>query len=529
MKMGADLNHSPEEMQREKNYGGDYTFLILADYIAALAGDKTKINRYQQTIAANGKQGFYQGSQQEFALFFTDTVRLNRNLTLTAGLRWEGQKNPQFDGNPKYPLNGPIPNDWKMWQPRLGFVYDIGGRGRSVVRVSAGLFDSRSPAYLMHRIGTDNGINTVFLDSNVDKSVLNFLTVPNALTSLPSTLKDAGNNSVYAFAPTFRNPRSGQVSVAFEQQLDRDTKVTIGYTRNSSWPLQRRLDRNLYPPVVLPNGLPVYPSQDAAGNVVPASGFNATTGLPIFTTATGATVAAKITRPDPTIGQFNVNESIGHSTYDGGYVSLQRMMSHHLQFGVNYTYAKSRDDDSNERDYNRQYELNTYNLKADAAYSKNDIRHNANFNVLYEIGRGFSVSTLLLARTGSPGRYVLGSDIQNDGNKDNDRPIINGQVVSRDSVRLPGFFDWDLRLTKEFKLTEGKRLVFTAEGFNLTRASNKTFNGDGDSVFGKPQASINPNTGFAYANNSAGIPSNAPGTDRFGGPRQAQLGLRFIF
>src|SRR5262249_5676341 len=126
-------------------------------------------------------------------------------------------------------------------------------------------------------------------------------------------------------------------------------------------------------------------------------------------------------------------------------------------------------------------------------------------------------------------RYVLGTDLQNDGNKDNDRPIINGYVASRDSVRLPNFFDWDVRLLKEFRIGESARLGFSIEGFNLTRASNKSFNGDGDSLFGTPQTSINPATGFAYANSTAGIPTFAPGTDRFGGPRQAQLGLRLTF
>jgi hypothetical protein len=72
-------------------------------------------------------------------------------------------------------------------------------------------------------------------------------------------------------------------------------------------------------------------------------------------------------------------------------------------------------------------------------------------------------------------------------------------------------------------------MQFSIEGYNLTRASNKTFNGDGDSVFGKPTAAANPNTGFFYTSNTAGIPTEAPGTDRFGGARQAQVGVRVIF
>ena len=67
------------------------------------------------------------------------------------------------------------------------------------------------------------------------------------------------------------------------------------------------------------------------------------------------------------------------------------------------------------------------------------------------------------------------------------------------------------------------------EGFNLTRSTNKTFNGDGETTFGAATATVNPITGLPFANNTALIPTFAPGTDRFGGPRQAQMGVRLVF
>ena len=204
-------------------------------------------------------------------------------------------------------------------------------------------------------------------------------------------------------------------------------------------------------------------------------------------------------------------------------------MSHRLQFGFNYTYAFNRDDDSNERDFNRQTTLNTFNMKSDASYSKNDIRNSGNINALYSLGKGFTISTLFFARTGTPVKPVVGSNSQNDGNSVNDRPVINGLVAARDAFRQPGMFDWDMRILKEFKLTETMHLDLSIEGFNLTRSSNKTFNGDGETLFGKPQATVNPRTGLPFANNNATIPTFAPGTDRFGGPRQGQIGLRLIF
>src|SRR5436190_7424926 len=84
LKLGVDFNISPEEQLREANYSGLYLFKNLADYLAALAGDKTKISRYQQSIAANGTQGSYKGTQQDHAAFVTDTMKLRKDLTVTA-------------------------------------------------------------------------------------------------------------------------------------------------------------------------------------------------------------------------------------------------------------------------------------------------------------------------------------------------------------------------------------------------------------------------------------------------------------
>ena len=149
-----------------------------------------------------------------------------------------------------------------------------------------------------------------------------------------------------------------------------------------------------------------------------------------------------------------MNKSVGHSSYNGFSMSIQRRMSRRLQFGINFTHAFNRDDDSNERDFNRQTALNTYNLKLDSAWSKNDIRNNGNINLLYDLGRGFTISTLFLAHTGYPVKAVLGADLQNDGNSVNDVPVINGVIAYRNTFRQPGFLDWDLRLLKEFKIGE---------------------------------------------------------------------------
>ncbi|MEP7274090.1 MAG: hypothetical protein ABI882_21510, partial [Acidobacteriota bacterium] len=233
-------------------------------------------------------------------------------------------------------------------------------------------------------------------------------------------------------------------------------------------------------------------------------------------------------RPNPNIGIFSINESSAHSRYDALVVSLQRRFARRYQIGVNYTLADNRDDDSNERNFSRETVLNPRDLKAEAGPSKQDIRHNFNLNGLVDLGAGFTVSAIVITRSWFPLTPVIGDDIQNDGNTDNDRAVINGRVAARNSLRQPRFFNLDLRVLKSFSLGETRRLALTAELFNVTRSSNKNFGVDGISIYGNAGNSL-PGVTVPTTFPLPGEPFTAPSTARFGGPRQLQLGARFVF
>ena len=525
VRTGVDFNVNPEEQRREYNLAGAYTYATLADFQVG------KIQQYQQTMFAPGYDGFMRATQSEIAVFLQDQMRPRHDLNITLGVRWEGQFEPSPDRpNPAYPVTKQIPNDLKQFQPRFSLAWNVGGKDSSVVRVGAGLFSARTPGYLLSRAFSTNGTNAYVLDSAVDPNILKFITYPNIFTTLPPGVKFI--NSLYAFDPTFKNPQSAQFSASFEQKLDRSTKVIVGYVHQNTWHLQRRIDENLFPPVVLSNGLPVYPAYDSTGKLVYPSSFNTTSNTPVFTdSATGKTFTPAVARIDPSIGQVNINQSTAVARYDGLQINVERRLSHRLQFTFNYTYSVNKDNDSNERDFNRQTALNTYDFRSNWSYSKQDIRHTGNLQVLYDLPAGFTWSTLLLAHTGIPYTAIVGSDTQNDGNTVNDRTIINGKVSDRFGFRQPGFFDWDMRLLKTFRLGERARVMISAEGFNLTRSTNKGFGNNGESKSGKPTAGgvPNPMTGQPFANNSFSIPTASPSTDRFGGPRQVQLGARFVF
>ena len=81
----------------------------------------------RSTTAAVRELGFYVDAK----------LPVTKKLTVTAGLRWDGQWNPQpSHPNPAIAQTTYIPNDLSQWQPRLGIAWNPASN--TVVRLSAG-------------------------------------------------------------------------------------------------------------------------------------------------------------------------------------------------------------------------------------------------------------------------------------------------------------------------------------------------------------------------------------------------------
>lgn len=478
-KLGVDVNVSPQFQNRAQQFQGVYNFVSLAAYLSRT------IQRFQQAIPVTPDAGGYRGTQQEVAVFFTDQWQVKRNLQVTGGLRWEAQRNPQPpQPNPRFPQTAVVPNDLAMWQPRLGLTWKPRSSDRGVLRLSSGIFTARTPATIFSRVFHDNGINVIGVDSNVSRNVLTLLPFLGAFTSVPQGVAGIVPR-IFGMESGFRNPRSFQFSASWEQEIVKNWSASIGYLRNSTWNLHRMLDRNLFPPAYDATGLPVFP----------------------------------VNRPDPSIGILQINESSAHSSYDGLLLTVRRRMTNRVSLQSSYTFAVTHDDDSNERDFSRNLVLDPYNLKTQRGYSKQDIRHNAVISGVVALPWGVTFSSILQARSGLPYTAIVGADLQRDGNIANDRAIINGRVVPRNSFRQPAFFNWDTRLLRDFRVNDTARITLSFEAFNITKATNKNFGPDQESVYGRGPA---PDLNF-------GIPFEAPSSARFGGARQVQLGVRYTF
>jgi hypothetical protein len=241
--------------------------------------------------------------------------------------------------------------------------------------------------------------------------------------------------------------------------------------------------------------------------------------LSVPTTNSSGTPVFPTTRPIGGVGRLLVEQSTAHSAYGGGFISVNSQISRRSQLLVNYTISRTMDDDSGLGPYSPSFAVNPFSLQQERAYSSFDARQTLNLNAIFNLPIGFKLNPLFVTHSGLPYTPIVGFDTQHDANDLNDRAVINGVAVARNSYRQPAASNLDLRLVKDFTLKgEGHHLDLFMDVFNIVGAQNLRFDNNGVSLFGDASHPV-----F-----SAGSPLFAPGVTRFGGPREIQFTARLV-
>ncbi len=130
-----------------------YLFSSLDDFV------NRKPTQYQQFIGT----GEVDLTVNLFAAYLQDEWRPLRGLTLTPGIRYEAQFNPDYPapGAPdeRAPTATSIPDDTKMIAPRLGVAWDMDADGKTVLRAGGGLFHASTHLGLLAQSILFNGGN----------------------------------------------------------------------------------------------------------------------------------------------------------------------------------------------------------------------------------------------------------------------------------------------------------------------------------------------------------------------------------
>ncbi|MGH9319041.1 MAG: TonB-dependent receptor, partial [Vicinamibacteria bacterium] len=122
-------------------------------------------------------------SNDTYGIFYQDDWTISSRLTLNLGLRWDREE---------------ITRDNNNFSPRLGFVYDVSGEGRTAVRAGYGRFYERFQlgdnvswaGFFQDAVLLNGGVFTRFPDSGSDKQLFFDLARQNGITDLQA-LRDA--------------------------------------------------------------------------------------------------------------------------------------------------------------------------------------------------------------------------------------------------------------------------------------------------------------------------------------------------
>jgi len=491
----------------------------------------------------------------EIALFVQDNWKLKPNLTVNYGLRWEGASNPTPDTSNEFltsavqSLTFPIgtavdptqiPDQWAQFAPRLGFAWDIGNDGRTVVRGYTGVYYARTPALIyaspMNNFRVPPGDLSLQLPlgvpaSNPNKTVyqqLNLIGIdlnayplgqlpilsPDQLTQVAQAL-GLSLNPYFGAQPLavdkdFKNPRAEQVGFGFEREVSPGIALGTDFIWVKTDHLERNRELNLPAPTVRADD----PAQ-----------------RPYFGLTTGTA------RPLTSLGSVQVRESSAHSDYKAWTLTARARKSWG-QVSANYVLSHSQSDDDNERDSGGPGAANTFDLAPEWGDARMDRRHLFNGYVLFYLPWQFDITSSFRFLSGRPIDATFGSDANGD-RISVDRPYsAPGVSFQRNAFRNEPLKDVSLRLQWKYKFAGEHTAIFSFEAFNLFNWDNIELSGTTVTNYCSTPAPLDCGFSASTNPNFLSLTDQVPTSTRFGklllnnvpgSPRQIQLGARFRF
>ena len=519
---------------------GNYGFASLANFLQA---SPSIFLGADPAVGVDGEKGY---RHIYIAGFAEDDYKVSHNFTLNLGLRYElmtvpTEVNGLLANYPPSDVNGVIimastPTLGKPlyhgshddFAPRLGFAWDVFGNGKTSVRGGIGIyFDQIETFYDEQTI-----VNAPYFDT------LAIIHPPFPLGF--SNGIGAALPAVDGVQQNLKTPTRLQYSFTVQQQLSRNTALSVGYVGAHSYHLTDVTDGNRAVPEILPDGSP------------------GCTTIPCYYYPPGSLPR------NPDLGQAQLVLSDGDETYQALQVNLLRRLSAGLLGKISFTYAKSIDDVSNIDSAQGpgapiSPEISE-NIGSQRGLSDYDQKFNLVGNFTYELPfkrlfsgaperlvGGWQLGGILTLGSGFPFSALVGfNQADNDSRNISDRPnLVNSPSCTNPvlggvnlyfnptcfTLPSPGFYgdvgrntligptirDFDVNLQKTITFNERFRLVLRGEAFNLPNHPN--FQLPSNSIFSAtdttPPGEYLPNVGRITGTSTTS--------------RQIQIGAKLVF
>jgi hypothetical protein len=415
LKFGFAVENMRYNFITYQNPGGTWRFGSLANFLT------NKPNSFEtglpDALSPRGTR------QTLYAGYIQDDWRVRPRLTMNIGLRYEMTtvlKERQGKFTNLINITDPKPSclaqyagcggtfselysnpTLKNFEPRLGFAWDPTGSGKTAIRGGAAIFDVLPlPGYFILQ---QNQAAPFFLLGTVQNS-----STPLAGTFYTGGFSKLGVNSL-SVSITERNPKRSYVeqwNINVQHQITPSLTASVGYVGSHGVHMIIRGD----------DGDMVIPKETSAGFLWP---YPAGSG----------------TRINPNFGSFRYLFWSTGANYNGLAFSVQKRLSHGLQFQGSYTYSKAMDNSSatiaGDTFSNSITSWFWFAPQISHAVSDFNVTHSAVINGIWQVptprsfhGRvaavlgGWEVGGILKMNSGIPTTPVIGGDplgVQNGG------------------------------------------------------------------------------------------------------------------
>jgi hypothetical protein len=447
----------------------------------------------------------YELSQWLVSGFVQDDWKLRHDLTLNFGIRYDLQTLTDANAN---------------LSPRVGFGWNPGGDARTAIRGGYGMYYTQIrtnfvAAYLLQGL---NGLTTYTANPGQPGFPTCLTCVPVNVNpaSLPArdiTIR-AGRADFYRqqfaqyglnfdllpyYPDKLVNPRSQVVTIGFEREVFKGFFAGADYVHQHFTNADRTVDLNA----------PSVFDRTAPGQTRSVANANAT--RPIVPVIGG-------------VRQVNVLMNLGTADYNG--LQTQFTYRGHSRLYASLSYTLSKATNTFEPDGNGigpNQSIITRLGEDERGPSVVDQRHRAVLAVNYRFPWNFTAGTLMQFASARPFNSTTGVDNNGDGIQ-NDRPVIDGDVIPKSSFRGSGTQDISVYVENRIPLSEKMSVLLRLEGFNIFNHANML--GRGVTVYGNG-TTANPDFGrfVPITTETTAIPAFA----NIDPPRMFQIQARFVF
>jgi Carboxypeptidase regulatory-like domain/TonB dependent receptor len=468
------------------------------------------VQNYTQPI--NFGISSYELPQWLFTGFVQDSIHLRRDLTVDVGLRYDRQT---------------LTDAKKNFAPRVGFGWHPGGDARLSIRGGYGMYYTqiRTNALAGYLVNGLDGLTTytatpgqLGFPTCLTGSCLPLNFDPKTLPASQLPARDitiqAGQRDFYKaqftkyglnfdllpnYPDQFVNPRSQVLSIGAEREVIKGLFVGGDYVHQHLSGIDRTVDLNAPTPF----------ERTAFGQVRTVAAANAT--RPILPVNGG-------------VRQVSVLMNLGVADYDGLQTQISYRGHSRLYAAVSYTLSKATNTSEPDGNGIGPDQGNIARLgEVERGLSVVNQRHRAVITFSYQLPYNFTVGTLTQLASARPFNATTGVDNNGDG-ANNDRPVIDGKVISKSAFRGTPTQDVALFIEDRIKLSERATILLRLEGFNLFNHGN--YLGRGQTIYGDTGT---PNTTFGQLV-AVGTATNAlPAFANIDPPRMFQMQVRFIF